>query len=184
VPAEVEGEPIEEPPAEPPLDPLVGVEVAETAESAATAGPEDSGTPAAAGAGTGTEIAADSDGDVSPAADVGGIDAPESDAPPWTDRPTAGFPTVPIAAGLHPTWVAAAPEAVGAPRPIGQTSTVGVTGHSITGYDVTRNGVADLPVTHSRATFGRMRRLATHARVSDRPQRTTTTSRAKTTEGE
>jgi hypothetical protein len=187
VPAEVEGEPIEEPPAEPPLDPLVGVEVAETAESAATAGREDSGTPDAAGAGT--ELAAESDGDLSPAADVGRIDAPESDAPPWADRPTAGFPTVPIAVGLHPTWVAATPEAVGATRPIGQTSTVGVTGyritgHSITGYDVTRNGVADLPVTHSRATFGRMRRLATHARVSDRPQRTATTSRAKTTEGE
>ena len=119
--------------------------------------------------------AADSAGDPSLAAAIGGIETPESGLPPWADRPTAGFPTVPIAVGLHPIWVTALPEPVSAPRPIGATTTVGAAG----------NGIADLPVTHSRATFGRMRRLATDAGPSShRPQRTATTGSAKTTEGE
>jgi hypothetical protein len=91
----------------------------------------------------------------------------------WANRPTAGFPTVPVAAGLHPTWLVASPEPVAAPREIARTSTVGATGSAF-----------GPPVTHSRATFGRMRRRATTIADSDRPQRTpTTSSNAKTTEG-
>ena len=169
-PAEIGVEPIDASPVDLSVDSHVEVELAEAAESAATTEREDHRAPEASE----TATAADG-GDLSPAADVGGIEAPESDVPPWADRPTAGFPTVPIAVGLHPTWVAAPPEPVSAARPIGTTSTVGGTG----------NSAADFPFTHSRATFGRMRRLATHASARDRPQRTATTSSStKTTEGE
>jgi hypothetical protein len=154
-PAEIGDESIDEPRVEPSADPHV--EVAETAEIVATAGRGDSRTPDAAGMAT----TADSDGDPRPAADVGGIEAPECEVPPWADRPTAGFPTVPVAVGLHPTWVAVPPEPASGPRPIGETSTVGVTGNSL----------ADLSVTHSRATFGRMRRFG-HPRQRKRPSTT------------
>jgi hypothetical protein len=174
-PAEIGDEPIDGRPVEPSGDPHVEVELAETANVAATAGRGDSRTPDASE----TATAPDNHSYLSPAAEIGRFEAPESEVPPWADRPTAGFPTVPIAVGLHPTWVVAPPEAVSAPRPTGETSTVGVTG---TG--VTEKSAADLPVTHSRATFGRMRRLAIHARARDRPQRTATKSGAKTTEGE
>ncbi len=174
-PAEIEDEPIDEPPVVPSVDSHADAALAETAGNAA-AGREDS----KAAEASETATTADDDGDLSPGADVGGIVASESDAPRWADRPTAGFPTVPIAVGLQPTWVAAPREPVSAPRPIGAMSTVGVTGTGITG-----NSTPDLPVTHSRATFGRMRRLATHASARDRPQRTaTTSSSAKTIEGD
>jgi hypothetical protein len=116
---------------------------------------------------------AGTDGSVNTGADVDGIGAPTPCVPPWADRPTAGFPTVPVAAGLHPIWVAASPDPVAAPRQIAGTSTVGATGNAF-----------GPPVTHSRATFGRMRRQAANPAASDRPQRTpTTSSGAMTTEG-
>lgn len=178
-PAGVGDEPIDGPPVEPSGDPHVqvdvAVELAETPEIAATAGREHSRTADASE----TETAPHNEGDLSAAADVGRIEAGESGMPPWADRPTAGFPTVPIAVGLHPTWVVAPPETVSAPRPIGEMSTVGATGPGLTG-----KSAVDLSVTHSRATFGRIRRLATHARDHDRPQRTAATSSAKTIEGE
>jgi hypothetical protein len=173
-PAEVAGEPSNGPSvgpsAEGSVDPHVVVELPETAEMVATAGHQDSTAPDAFE----TATTADDIGDPSPTADVGGIDPPESGMPPRADRPTAGFPTVPIAVVLHPTWVAVPPERVSAPRPIGETSTVGVAGSS----------VADLPVTHSRATFGRIRRLSSHAGAGERPQRTATTGSARAIEGE
>lgn len=179
-PAGIGVEPIDGLPVEPSGHPHVAVEVADATEvgetaAAATSGREHSRTPDTSA----TATAPDNDGGLSPAARLGRIEAPESEVPPWADRPTAGFPTVPVAVGLHPTWVAAPPEPVSAPRPIGETSTVGVTGNNVTGQSA-----VDLPVTHSRATFGRIRRLATHAGASDRPQRTAKTSSAKTAEGE
>ena len=193
-PAEVAGEPSHGPAigrsAEASVRRDVEVEPAETAEMVATAGRQDAGTQDASE----TPNTADDAGDPSLAADVGGIEAPGSGMPPWADRPTAGFPTVPIAVGLHPTWVAASPAAVGAPRLLGESSTVGIAGTGVAGTRVTGTGVtgtgasgdsaAGLPVTHSRATFGRIRRLSTHAGGSDRPQRTATTHSAKTIEGE
>jgi hypothetical protein len=116
---------------------------------------------------------ASTDGSVSAGPEVEGVRTLTTDVPPWADRPTAGFPTVPVSAGLHPTWVAASREPAVAPREIVRTSTVGAAGSAF-----------GPPVTHSRATFGRMRRRATNLADSDRPQQTPTTrSNAKTTEG-
>jgi hypothetical protein len=125
-------------------------------------------------------VSLDAGGEVEAAAsvDVDGTGASVPDVPPWADRPTAGFPTVPVAVGLHPTWVAASPAPVVAPRRIDETSTV----------DAIGSAFADRPVTHSRATFGRMRRRVTHVAVdadaAERLQQTPTAGSSKTTERE
>jgi hypothetical protein len=114
-------------------------------------------------------------GDAEPVAAVG--DDRAADEPPipmWADRPTAGYPTVPVATGLHPTWVTASEVPFGAGRPTDETSTVAVVD----------NVVAEGSLTHSRATFGRMRRRLNHNGAADRPQQTATARSAKTTDGE
>jgi hypothetical protein len=133
----------------------------------------------------GVDGGADTDGSGEPRAGFGGdaepAVAPDDDRtaheppmPMWADRPTAGYPTVPVATGLHPTWVTASEVPLAGIRPMDETSTVAVVDEM----------VADGSLTHSRATFGRMRRRSNHSGVTDCPQRTATACSTKTTDGE
>jgi hypothetical protein len=89
------------------------------------------------------------------------------------DRPTAGYPTVPVTAGVRPTWVSTPPRPLGGPDSLAERATV-------------PEGIGVDPIaTHSRATFGRMRRRFSQSGAVNRPQRTaTTSSSARITDGE